>query len=85
MTLPYIGLRPVNNNLSHLTALRTCAKILSTTEKKFRGISGEEPGMLNKITGCDSRTVPPLYVPIPCFFGESQSLGISLGRRSRVR
>ena len=25
------------------------------------GISGAEPGMLNKITGCESRTVPPLY------------------------
>ena len=30
--------------------------------------------MLNKIIGCKSRTVPPLYVLIPCFFGESQSL-----------
>ena len=32
--------------------------------------------MLNKITGCESRTVPPLYVLIPFFFGESQSLEI---------
>ena len=46
-----------------------------TTEKKFRGIFGDEPKMLNKTIGCDSQTVPPLYVPILCFFGESQSLG----------
>ena len=30
--------------------------------------------MLNKITGCESRTVPPLYVLIMKPFGESQSL-----------
>ena len=40
--------------------------------------------MLNKIIGCKSRTVPPLYVLIPCFFGESQSLENSLGRRRKV-
>ena len=28
----------------------------------MRGKAGGEPGMLNKITGCESRTVPPLYV-----------------------
>jgi hypothetical protein len=32
--------------------------------------------MLNKITGCESRTVPPLYVLMVRFFGESQSLEI---------
>ena len=47
-------------------------------------MSGGEPEMLNKITGCDSRTVPPLYVLIPCFFGESQSLEKPLGRRRKV-
>ena len=31
--------------------------------------------MLNKITGWESRTVPPLYVLMLPFFGESQSLG----------
>ena len=31
--------------------------------------------LLNKITGCDSRTVPPLYVPMVLIFDESQSLG----------
>ena len=46
---------------------------------------GEKPTMLNKITGLESRTVPPLYVPIPCAFDESQSLGETLGRRCRVR
>ena len=30
----------------------------------LRGITGEEPGILNKITGCESRTVPPLYVRV---------------------
>ena len=40
--------------------------------------------MLNKITGWESRTVPPLYVLIPCFFGESQSLENSPGRRRKV-
>ena len=34
-----------------------------TTEQKFRGCPGDEPAQLNKITGCESRTVPPLYVP----------------------
>ena len=32
--------------------------------------------LLNKITGCESRTVPPLYVPMVLIFDESQSLGI---------
>ena len=32
--------------------------------------------MLNKITGCKSRTVPPLYVPMVFFYDESQSLGL---------
>ena len=36
--------------------------------------------MLNKITGWESRTVPPLNVLIPCFFGESQSLESSSGK-----
>ena len=31
--------------------------------------------MLNKRTGCKSRTVPPLCVPEESFFGESRSLG----------
>lgn len=31
---------------------------------KFRGSPGEEPRLLNKTTGCESRTVPPLYVPM---------------------
>ena len=40
--------------------------------------------MLNKITGCESRTVPPLYVLMFLFYGESQSLGISReGRKKR--
>ena len=30
--------------------------------------------LLNKITGCESRTVPPLYVPMVLIFDESQSL-----------
>ena len=34
-------------------------------------------GLLNKITGCDSRTVPPLYVPMALLNDESQSLDIS--------
>ena len=37
-------------------------------------MSGEEPGMLNKITGWESRTVPPLYVLMVRIVGESQSL-----------
>ena len=41
------------------------------------------PDVLNKITGCESRTVPPLYVLIPHSFGESQSLRDSLGRQKR--
>ena len=39
--------------------------------------------MLNKITGCKSRTVPPLYVLIIRSFGESQSLEVS-GKAERV-
>ena len=31
-------------------------------------------GMLNKITGCESRTVPPLYVLMAGITGESRSL-----------
>ena len=30
--------------------------------------------MLNKITGCESRTVPPLYVLMAGITGESRSL-----------
>ena len=36
-----------------------------------------KPGMLNKKTGCESRTVPPLYMLLFLSFGESQSLGRS--------
>ena len=36
--------------------------------------------MLNKITGCDSRTVPPLYVLVPVSTGESRSLGEDPGK-----
>ena len=36
--------------------------------------------MLNKITGCESRTVPPLYVLMAGSIGESRSLGETLGR-----
>ena len=43
-----------------------------------------KPGMLNKITGCESRTVPPLYM-LRSLFGESQSLGMTLGRRGDAR
>ena len=32
-------------------------------------------GLLNKITGCESRTVPPLYVPTGKINGENRSLG----------
>ena len=34
-----------------------------------------EPDVLNKITGCESRTVPPLYVLTGRIKGESRSLG----------
>lgn len=37
--------------------------------------------LLNKTTGCKSRTVPPLYMLVVRSFGESRSLGISPGRR----
>ena len=36
--------------------------------------------MLNKITGWESRTVPPLYVLIPASFGENRSLGRISGK-----
>ena len=41
--------------------------------------------MLNKTTGCESRTVPPLYVLMRRSNDESQSLGITLGRQSAAR
>jgi hypothetical protein len=34
-------------------------------DNPLRGRWGEEPHLLNKITGCESRTVPPLYAPMP--------------------
>ena len=37
---------------------------LRQLDNGLRGITGEEPGILNKITGCESRTVPPLYVRV---------------------
>ena len=36
--------------------------------------------MLNKRTGCESRTVPPLYVLVPVSTGESRSLGEDPGK-----
>ena len=39
--------------------------------------------MLNKITGCESRTVPPLYVLTVLPFGESRSLGNREGGQDR--
>lgn len=47
----------------------------------MRGISGGEPGMLNKTMGCDSPTVPPLYALMDLFDDESRSLGNREGRK----
>lgn len=38
-------------------------------------VPAQKPGMLNKITGWESRTVPPLYVLTGMIKGESRSLG----------
>ena len=45
-------------------------------DKKFRGGRGVWLRPLNKKTGCKSRTVPPLYVPMAFSFDESRSLGL---------
>ena len=49
-------------------------------DNPLRGFWGEEPQKLNKITGCESRTVPPLYVLIFFILGESQSLEFFSGK-----
>ena len=46
-----------------------------TSSDPFRGFSGVWPVKLNKRTGWESRTVPPLYMLMVIPFGESRSLG----------
>ena len=57
--------------------------MILTIESHFVARSGEEPDVLNKITGCESRTVPPLYVLTVLPFGESRSLGNREGGQDR--
>ena len=66
-----------------MTASNLYGKIVTTIESHFVACAGAEPGMLNKITGCESRTVPPLYVLTVLPFGESRSLGNWEGGQDR--
>ena len=50
----------------------------------LRGDWGDEPQKLNKTTGCESRTVPPLYVPMLSSLAKASHWGIPLGRLMKV-
>jgi hypothetical protein len=60
---PFIN--PVNNNLPFsggIDFLLGAWYNLRDNWIALRGRCGDEPPLLNKIIGCDSRTVPPLYI-----------------------
>ena len=64
MTLPYGGTVTVNSNFRGLTSRVFGDMMFPTIESLLRGRDFVWKSLLNKITGCKSRTVPPLYVPM---------------------
>jgi hypothetical protein len=67
-TINFMNLRQKSaglpTNLCYLTNAGPGAIIMWTIEKLLRGKGFVRESLLNKITGCESRTVPPLYVPM---------------------
>ena len=63
-----------------LTKRSAGAMMSKTIEKLLRGRGFVREPLLNKIIGCESRTVPPLYVPM--VGSRRKSVTGKLGRQS---